>query len=88
MTNTTLHVDNVGSVPKPRTISPKAIQAQGQVWESLIRVIGGFLIVIILCCAYIYLAINKIEGAQSVLVVIGTGVGFLLGRGEKQNQNN
>jgi hypothetical protein len=74
-----LHVDPSGKAPKPQ--APKAIQALGQAREGFARVIAGGVILGILAIAYLVALFTKVEDADKILLVVGSGMGFLLGRG-------
>lgn len=78
-----LHVDQSGSISRPKTQSPKAIQAQGQARESLARTVIGGVVLCLLTIAYIVALFQGIDGANNILVLLGSGIGFLLGRGER-----
>jgi hypothetical protein len=80
MTNTSpLHVDNSGSISKPKTQSPKTIQAWSQARDSFTRTLFGGAVLVILAIAYVVALFCKIENANSILVVLGSGLGVLVG---------
>lgn len=74
-----LHLDQSGTIPKPRTQSPKVIQAWSQARESYARTVIGGIVLGLLAIAYIVALFMKVDGASSILVMLGSGLGFLLG---------
>ncbi len=87
MSSSDLHLDKSGSLPKPKTQSPKTIRAWSQARDSFARIVTGGGVLGVLTIAYLIAVFNKIEGASSILVVIGSGLGFLLGGGKDGRQN-
>ena len=86
MANTNpLHVDQSGSISKPKTQSPKVIQAWSQARDSFARTVIGGVVLGLLTIAYIVALFQKIDGANSILVMLGSGIGFLLGGRERGN---
>ena len=81
MANTDLHIEKTGNLPKPRSQSPKTIKALGQARDSFTRILAGGFVLGVLTIAYVVALFNKLEGASNILVVIGSGLGFLLGSG-------
>jgi len=47
-----------------------------------LKVVAG-VVLSLLTLAYIVALFMKVEGAQGILLVIGSGMGFLLGRGSR-----
>lgn len=82
-----LHLDNSGVIPKPRTQSPKIINAWSQARDSFTRTIIGGVILGLLTIAFIVAMFYKIENANNILVMLGTGLGFLLGGRDNQKNN-
>lgn len=72
-----VHLDKSGSLPKAAT--PKAIQASAKARDSFARIIFGGSILGLLAIAYIAALFCEIEGANNILVILGSGLGFLLG---------
>lgn len=86
MANTNpLHVDQSGSISKPKTQSPKVIQAWSQARDSFARTVIGGVVLGLLTIAYIVALFQKIDGANNILVMLGSGIGFLLGGRERGN---
>lgn len=86
MANTNpLHVDQSGSISKPKTQSPKVIQAWSQARDSFARTVIGGVVLGLLTIAYIAALFQKIDGANNILVMLGSGIGFLLGGRERGN---
>ena len=83
MSDVKLHVDTAGSVGKPKTQSPKTINAWAQAREGFTRIVVAGIVLALLTIAYIVALFMKVEGAQNILLVIGSGMGFLLGRGSR-----
>jgi hypothetical protein len=81
--NGSIHLDPSGSILKPRTQSPKVIQAWSQARDSFARTIIGGILLALLTIAYIAALFLKVDGASSILVMIGSGLGFLLGGRER-----
>lgn len=78
-----LHLDKSGSLSRPQ--SPKAIAALGQARNSFARTVIGGVVLCLLTMAYIVALFYKVDGASNGLTIIGTGLGFLLGRGERSS---
>jgi hypothetical protein len=74
-----LHVDETGTLPKPKSQSPKVINAWSQARDSFTRTIFGGVLLSLLTLAYIAALFLKVEGAQSILLLLGSGLGFMLG---------
>jgi hypothetical protein len=86
MTNTNpLHLDQSGSISKPKTQSPKVIQAWSQARDSYTRTVIGGAVLGLLTIAYIVALFLKIDSASNILVMLGGGLGFLLGGRERGN---
>jgi hypothetical protein len=86
MSNTNpLHVDQSGSISKPKIQSPKVIQAWSQARDSFARTVIGGVVLGLLTIAYIVALFQKIDGASNILVMLGSGIGFLLGGRERGN---
>jgi hypothetical protein len=88
MSNGTLHVDRAGEIGKPKTQSPKAIHAWGQAREGFARVVAGGVILGALAVAYIFAVFLQAPEADKILLVLSSGVGFLLGRGSKSSSSD
>ena len=84
MPSSDLHLTSGGS---GRPQSPKAIKAYGQARESFVRVIVGGVVLGILAIGYIIALWNKLEGAHDILLVIGSGLGFILGGRDKSSSD-
>jgi hypothetical protein len=65
-------------VTKPPT--PQAIAAQGKARDSLARTIIGGVVLGFLCVAFIVALCKDLPETGGILGVIGTGLGFLLGK--------
>ncbi len=87
MSETGLHVDKAGTLGKPKKQSPKTIQAWANARESFARTICGSVILVLLIISYILTLFCKPEHANNVLVVVGSGLGFLLGSREKPSND-
>ena len=74
-----LRLGKSGATVTTRSAPVKTIVATAKARESYVRVIIVGLILSLLTVAYIVALFMKVEGAQSILVIIGSGVGFLLG---------
>lgn len=74
-----VHIDQSGSIAKPRTQSAKVIQAWSQARDSFTRTVIGGCLLGLLTIAYIAALFLKIENANNILVMLGSGLGFLLG---------
>jgi hypothetical protein len=83
MTDSNLHVDKTGTLGKPKTQSPKTIQAWANARESFTRTVIGGVVLALLVIAYGMALVWKPEHGNGILVVIGSGLGFLLGGREK-----
>jgi hypothetical protein len=77
--NSRVHLDQAGTITKPRTQSPRTIQAWSQARDSFARTVLGGVILGLLTVAYVVALFLKIEGSANILVILGTGLGFLLG---------
>ncbi len=82
MPSSDLHLRPSGS---GRPQSPKTIKAHAQARESFVRVVVGGVILGTLSVAYIVALWNKLDGAHDILLVIGSGLGFLLGGRDKSS---
>ena len=80
-----LHLDKSGAISKPKTQSPKTIHAWGQARESFARVVIGGIILSALAIAYIVAIFMKVDDADKILLVVSSGVGFLLGRSSRSS---
>ena len=80
-----LHVDESGSISKPKTQSPQAIRASAEARNSLAQIIIGGIILGLLSLAYIVALFNGISGASEILVIVGSGIGFLLGSNSRDS---
>jgi hypothetical protein len=80
-----LHVDESGSIPKPKTQSPQAIRASAEARNSLTQIIIGGIILGLLSLAYIVALFKWISGASEILVIVGSGIGFLLGSNSRDS---
>ncbi len=78
-----VHLDQIGTFAKPRTQSPKVIHAWSQARDSFTRTLLGGVILSLLTIAFIVALFMKVEGASNILVMLGTGLGFLLGGRER-----
>lgn len=80
MSNDGLHLEKSGGVTIQRQPSPKSILASGHARESLARVVivGVVLGLLVVClgCSLVW----RPDQAKDVLLVIGSTLGFLLGR--------
>jgi len=83
-----LHVDPGGGFTKPKTQSPKAIKAWGQARDSFARTLIGGGVLLLLGIGYCVALYNKLESASNILVVIASGLGFLLGSGRGKTQDD
>lgn len=83
MVNNSIHVDQTGAIPKPKSQSPKVIHAWSQARDSFTRTITGGIILVVLTLAYIVALFLKVDGANNILVMVGSGLGFLLGGRER-----
>lgn len=61
--------------------SPQAIRAQGHARVSFARVVVGGIVLGLLAVGYVIALFNKLDAAHDILLVIGSGLGFLLGSG-------
>ena len=79
-------LDKIGSIPKPKTQSgpsPKIIKAHSQARVSFWRTIIGGVVLGLLTLAYIVALFEGVDSASNVLVILGSGLGFLLGGGDR-----
>lgn len=83
MSNENLHIEPSGRITKPRTQSPKTIHAWGHARESFARVVIGGIVLTILTVTFCIALANENPAADKILILISTGLGFLLGRGSK-----
>ena len=83
--NSPLHVDESGSIPKPKTQSPQTIRATAEARNRFAQIIIGGIILGFLAIAYAVALFKEISGASEILVVIGSGIGFLLGSNSRDN---
>ena len=84
------HLDETGSIPKPKTQSgpsPKIIKAHSQARVSFWRTIIGGGVLGLLTLAYITALFKGVDNASNILVILGSGVGFLLGSGDRQSSS-
>ena len=79
MTNP-LHLQSTGSF---RPQSPKTIAALAQARTSFWRVIFSGACIVILTLTYTAALLQKIDGAQSLLPMLATSIGYLLGSKDK-----
>jgi len=77
----TIHIDKSGTLPRAKVTSPKAIQAWGNARESFARVIIGGAVLVILAIGYLIALSYKMPESDKILLVLGSGLGFVLGRG-------
>lgn len=80
---TPVHLDQVGTIAKPRTQSPRVIHAWSKARDSFTRTLSGGVILSLLTVAYIVALFMKIDDASNILAMLGTGLGFLLGGRER-----
>ena len=83
-----IHVDSSGSFAKPRSQSPKVINAWAQARDSFAKTLIGGIILGILTIAYIVALFKEIAAANNILVMISSGLGFLLGGRDKNPPSN
>jgi len=83
-----LKVDTSGGIVRPRTQSPKAIRAWSQARDSFTRTVLGGIVLVLLTLAYVVALFQRLEGAANILVVIGSGLGFLLGSGRDRSPDS
>jgi hypothetical protein len=74
-----------GSAKAP---TPSMIAASAKARESFARVLIGGGVLVLLTLAYLVALACKLDAAQGVLPVIGTGLGFLLGQGRQRSGND
>jgi hypothetical protein len=79
-----IHLDPTGSTPKAKTPSPKTIKAQSDARDSFAKTLFGGLILSVLAVAYLVALFKGID-ADKILVLLGTGLGFLLGKNTPPN---
>jgi hypothetical protein len=80
-----LHLDESGTISKPRTQSPKVIHAWSLARDTYARTVIGGVLLALLTIAYIVALFMKAEGASNILVLLGSGLGFLLGGRDKSS---
>jgi hypothetical protein len=80
MANDPIRIDQHGSI-RPHT--PKAIDAMGKAREGFARVVVGGVVLGGLTLAYIVGLFMRVPDVHNILVVVGSGVGFLLGRSSR-----
>ena len=83
-----LNTQGSGSIPTPKTQSTKTIHASGQAREGFTRVVFGGILLAILAIAYVVALFCKIDEADKILLIVGSGIGFLLGRGSRGNHSD
>ena len=82
-----LHVDQSGSISKPKTQSTKVINAWSQARDSFTRTVIGGVVLGVLSIAYVVALFMKIDDAHNILVIVGSSLGFLLGGRDKTPAN-
>jgi hypothetical protein len=84
----TIHLDQSGSIKATKPLPPKTIEALAQSRDNLIRTSVGSGILLILTIAYISALFLKVEQANNILVLLGSGLGYLWGSKSKSDQNS
>lgn len=74
-----------GSSTLPKLPTPSAIAARGIAQDSLARTVLGGIVLVILAAGYVGALWCKIDGAEGVLGVLGTGLGFMLGQARRSD---
>jgi hypothetical protein len=78
-----IHLDKSGSVNAKRPASPKTIEALAQSRDNLIKTGVGAGILLILTISYIVALFRELEAANNILVLLGSGLGYLWGSKNK-----
>ena len=78
-----VHLDKSGSITRPKTQSPKVINALSRAHDTFTRTVCGSIILGLLTIAYLVALCKQIPNAHEILVVVGSALGFLLGGRER-----
>lgn len=74
-----MHLDKSGTIPPSKPPSPKTIEAMSQARDRFIRTLCGAIILVALTVAYVVALFKELEAASNILVLLSSGLGFLVG---------